>query len=145
MMHNYPVLEKDKETCSSITIWTILKSVFLAKMSGALKRRRRRRKSRAGSIFYVTVKLTVICWFCWLASPGHWRLCHSFQPLLCIIEETGRLGVSFYRSPSKGSSYLRILFSFVDSTNGKITTTKKPCIWLISSIAFYMVSLIHVG
>lgn len=50
-MHNYPVLEKDKETCSSITIWTILKSVFLAKMSikksikkkdGALKKKKRK-------------------------------------------------------------------------------------------------------
>lgn len=38
-MHNYPVL-KDKEIlCSSITIWTILKSLFLAKISGALKRK----------------------------------------------------------------------------------------------------------
>lgn len=88
-MHNYPVLEKDKETCSSITIWTILKSVFLAKMSGALKRKKEEKKSRAGSIFYVTAKLMVICWFCRLASPGHWRLCDSFQPLLCISRQAG--------------------------------------------------------
>ena len=41
MMHNYPVLEKDKEIlCSFISICIILKSVHLTKSSGALKKKK---------------------------------------------------------------------------------------------------------
>jgi len=51
-------------------------------------------------------------------------------------------GGSFYRIPSEGSSYLRILlFSFMDSPNGKI----RSCIRLTLPMALQMVSLRHVG
>lgn len=66
MMHNYRLLEKDKEMLSSsITIWTILKSLFLVKISEVLIK-----KKPPVSVFYVMTKMIVICQVCVFANPG---------------------------------------------------------------------------
>ena len=65
MMHNYPVLEKDKEIlCSFISICIILKSVHLTKSSGALKKK----KKCTWKISYVMAQMIVICCFCMFGS-----------------------------------------------------------------------------
>lgn len=66
------------------------------------------------------------------------------SPSSALVKEQAVWGgaVSFYRILSEGSSYRTILlFSFMDSLNGKITS----CIRLILPMALQMVSLRQVG
>lgn len=135
-MHNYVVLEREKEIgCPSTTTRAIFKSLVLAKNSGKLKMKHLEHLLCDGKESNLPV-----C----APAQAYWRPCNTFKSLLCISKGAGSLGgaVSFYRILSEGSSYRTILlFSFMDSLNGKITS----CIRLILPMALQMVSLRQVG
>lgn len=70
-------------------------------------------------------KMIIICQVCVFASLGLLGVTGGYVILLSLssafAKKLSGQWVSFYRIPSKGSSYLGILFSFMDSTNEEIT------------------------
>ena len=118
-MHNYHVLEKEKEIeCPSATIRTLLKSLVLAKSSGRLKT-----KTKHLEHLYVMAKIVICQYVHLLRLTGGHVILSSPSSTLAKEQAFWVGGESFYTTLSEGSSYLRILlFSSMDSPNGKITS-----------------------